>query len=100
MVAQPAVGVEGPVVVSRVAEAGEAVGEVSAGQEEAVASGAASEVAVGVRRGVAEVVSRVVAVGAVVVAGFNLLHSQHALQFRKWAWALYNYVVLCSTGRY
>ena len=82
MVVQPAVDVERLAVVSRVAEAGEVAGVVSAGQEVAVASvvvalGAASEVAVGVRRGAAEVVSRgvVVAGEAVVGASSDPLHS-------------------------
>lgn len=82
MVVQPAVDVERPAEVSRVAEAGAAAGAVSAGQEAAVvsavvASAAASAAAVGVRRGAAEVVSRgaVVAGEAVVAAGSDPLHS-------------------------
>jgi hypothetical protein len=82
VVVQPAVDVERPAVVSRVAAAGEVEGAASAGQEAVVASvvvvsGAASEVAAAVRRGAAEVVSRGAAVAgeAVVGAGSDPLHS-------------------------
>jgi hypothetical protein len=83
VVVQPAVDVERPAVVSRVAAAGEVEGVASAGQEAVVASvvvvsEVASEVAAGVRRGAAEVVSRgVVAAGEAVVvgAGSDPLHS-------------------------